>query len=126
MVPDDERLERLIGAAFDRLPEPAPSRLKAVEDRLVAGLPQRPGKRRTPGFYWWLAAMLVANGAAAWWAGERFYTAAPEPAPAQQTPAIRDESPVAPSAPAREQSKDSPNIDPRTNQPPAIYKKEQY
>lgn len=68
MAPDNERLGRLIGAAFEQLPEPVPARLKAVEDRLALNLARRE-RRSRPGWYWWLMAALIASGAAAWWSG---------------------------------------------------------
>ena len=87
MAPDDERLGSLIGAAFDRLAEPAPARLKAVEERLVLVLGVGAKKRRTPGWYWWLAATVVASGAAAWWAVGYDLSSGPEtPMPAVPAP----------------------------------------
>ena len=70
MAPDNERLERMIQAAFAQLPEPSPARLKAVEDGLVLGQARR-AKRYRPRWYWWLMAALVATGTAAWWSEVR-------------------------------------------------------
>lgn len=83
MAPDDERLGRLIGAAFDPLPEPEPARLKAVEDRLTHTLAGRKTKRRAAGWYWWLMATLAVTGAAAWW-GEGHLSREPSSTPAPQ------------------------------------------
>lgn len=63
---DEDSLGRLIVIAYDRLPEPEPSRLKAVEERLARALPRRAAKQRNVGWYWWLIIGLVATGAAAW------------------------------------------------------------
>lgn len=67
--PDEKQLVDLIAAAFNRLPEPAPAKLKAVEERLTSVLRQRETKGRTAGWYWWLLVGLAATGAAAWWGG---------------------------------------------------------
>lgn len=115
-----DELETLIGAAFDRLPEPDSTRLREVEERLARRASRRfTGRARELGF-WWLLAALAATGAAAWWGGEyladktardpierRIETAVPSPA--QQAP--RDEEgsaeprsipPTAPPGPERQ------------------------
>gem|GEM_PF-4331037 len=73
MRPDEKRLQALISTAFDRLPEPDPARVKALEERLLRRASRPAGRERSARFrYWWLVAALAASGAAAWWAGEYF------------------------------------------------------
>lgn len=122
MAPDDERLGRLIAAAFDHLPEPAPARLKAVEDRLTPGLARR-RKRFVPGWYWWLMAALAASGAAAWWSGWW-------PAPGLRPSSIESaETPI--SAPRAtplpsEKERDSDTTEAERERTPMIYRRERH
>jgi hypothetical protein len=84
MQSDEKRFEDAFAAAFERLPEPDPSRLKLLEERLgraTTRIPRRPRPRWT---YWWLILGLVATGAAAWWGGE-YLRRAP------QTPVVKHE-----------------------------------
>ena len=110
MRSDDSRLENLIGAAFDRLPDPDSTRLREIEERVArcASRGSEGNVRRRS--FWWLIAALTATGAAAWWGGE-YLGREPSPAPATQqidlervpatTERIRDNrtQPVAPAAP---------------------------
>ncbi len=124
MAPDDERLGRLIGAAFDRLPEPAPARLKAVEDRLAVRLVRRE-KQSRPGWYWWLMAALAAGAGAAWWAGGYF---GGEPRKEDLIPPVLAPTDETPPQSVRETGVESPNVESpaQTNEPSLIYRRERY
>lgn len=124
MASDNDNWQRLIGAAFDALPEPDASRLKAVAEQLVFSPAPRPTKRRSAGWYWWLLAALVASGAAAWWGGEYFRSLAPisnSSAPAETEPSAHD-------APAAEPRGALPTADSdkRARDPIPIYRRERY
>lgn len=72
MRPDERSLEELIGAAFDRLPDPDSTRFKELEERLVRQATRGSRSNRRGPTLWWLIAALMATGAAAWWAGDYF------------------------------------------------------
>lgn len=72
MRPDERSLEELIGAAFDRLPDPDSTRFKELEERLVRQATRGSRSNRHGPTLWWLIAALTATGAAAWWTGEYF------------------------------------------------------
>lgn len=69
MRPGERELEERIQAAFDRLPDPDPTRLRTLEARFVRQARGEPKQIRPRGVYWWLILGLVATGAAAWWSG---------------------------------------------------------
>lgn len=69
MRPDEKQLEQMIAAAFDRLPAPDATRLKAVEERLGRHASRGPKLGQARSMYWWLLLGLAATGAAAWWSG---------------------------------------------------------
>lgn len=119
MAPDNERLGQSIGAAFDRLPDPVPARLKAIEDRLAAALPKGKTAPRTGGWYWWLIAALITSGAAAWWAGTLWQPAA------EDRPTIPVEITEAAPATPRQRS-ESTEREKETSQKrsPTIYRRE--
>lgn len=124
MAPDDERLGRLIGAAFEQLPEPVPARLKAVEDRLALDLARRE-KRSGPGRYWWLMAALVASGAAAWWSGGTWWRPAPD---AKPTPVETETLPSAQQATTlrSDKERDAATMETDRNRTPTIYRRERH
>ena len=57
-TPSDHEIAGLIAPAFERLPEPDPRRLAAIEQSLLEQ-PRLP--RRTRFAWWWLAGALVAG-----------------------------------------------------------------
>lgn len=128
-VRDETRIERLIGNAYNRLPEPEPSRLNAVEECLMRALPRRETKRGTVGWYWWLIAALAASAAATWWAGGYLSGGSQKEEIVPQAPTQLDE-PRRESLPepARETGEKSSNVESptRTNERPLIYRRERY
>lgn len=98
---EENSLERSVGAAFDRLPEPEAARLEALERRLAERAGAAVPRRRTSTRFWWLMAGLVATGAAAWWGGENW-----------REPESRHESrPVQPDADATTGRENAPGPD---------------
>jgi len=123
MASADETLERLIGAAFDRLPEPDGVRLSALERRLALSGRAVPARRRRVSWYWWVAAALVASGAAAWWGSERMRSIEPDTSRNTRAPAAPANTPE-----PSDVTKAKPT--PRTPAAPAgtteIYRRERY
>lgn len=117
-TPSDHEIAGLIAPAFERLPEPDPRRLAAIEQSLLEQ-PRLP--RRTRFAWWWLAGALVAGAASAlWWAVDYDSEegveqpvpgiAAPKAAPPVTPPARGDSK--APASPAQKPG-------------PRIYRREQ-
>jgi len=128
-VRDETRIERLIGNAYNRLPEPEPSRLNAVEECLMRALPRREAKRGTVGWYWWLIAALAASAAATWWAGGYFSGGSQKEEIVPQVPTPMDEPRRETSPePARATSEKSSNVGSpaQTSDRPLIYRRERY
>lgn len=121
--------ERILGAAFDRLPEPDATRLRAIEERLSRAARRAPEKRKSRWFYWWLVAGLAATGAAAWWTGEIWTAGSSKSEGEHSAPAVGEVI-----APEREASKHSEQKDAGSETEPnnnsksssAIYRREAY
>lgn len=122
MRSDEREPERLIAAAFDRLPDPDSARLREIEQRLLRRANRRRGIGRPGLRFWWLMAALAATGAAAWWGGEYLArnvspVTAEQPKPAETAAPIekaqeRPAQAVTPAAPSKGQRE--------------IYRREQY
>ena len=87
---DESDLARLIGAAFDRLPEPAAARLEGLERRLLERPSRTSSTKRPRASFWWLLAGLVATGAAAWWGGEYLSGSQSQRAPPLSAPSVTE------------------------------------
>ena len=130
----EKHIEEAIATAFERLPDPDPTRLKSLAERLSRATSRAPRRERSRWIYWWLILGLAATGAAAWWAGEYF----------TGEPFDNDVVPHTPSAPAFESGGESrdddvhepaggiedraPNAESAagTGQSPTIYRRERY
>jgi hypothetical protein len=126
MRPDERQLEELIGAAFDRLPEPASARLKEIENRLVRKASRRP-ERSAPRFkFWWLIFALAATGAAAWWVGE--YVSGESWRSAEPTPAASNPTPTTGTTAerAKENQTESKDVGTAKGNQNEIYRRERY
>lgn len=126
---DEPHLAQSIAAAFDRLPEPEAARLEALERRLARSLARSTSRKGSRARFWWLMAGLVATGAAAWWGGEHWRSAALKPelrAPASTAvgETERDAKPL-----SREEHKAEPSNKKSSESnanSPTIYQREAY
>jgi len=126
---DEAQLKRLIGDAFDALPEPDAFRLNSLEDRLTRNLSQPSTKSKPSLWYWWVIGALAATGAAAWWVGERIRQAEaprieqPVESAVVEEPRKQTTEEAGAEAQMRERAKFTPE-DRHTRPPPVIYQRE--
>lgn len=131
MRPDERSLEELIGAAFDRLPDPDSTRFKELEERLVRLASRGSRSSRPRPAIWWFIAALTATGAAAWWAGEYFSAGSREQEINSRTLETQTAEKIEPGAttgPRQEHGNESLKPGPAkpSHDGPGIYRRERY
>jgi len=127
MRPGEKHIEEAIAAAFERLPDPDPTRLKSLEERLSRAAFRARRRERPRWTYWWLILGFAATGAAAWWGGEYFSGESRKPAIEQHAPDVTGEPERAGTLePGAERKRDSATLPGRAADSPTIYRRETY
>ncbi|MBI3574798.1 MAG: hypothetical protein HY083_03990 [Gammaproteobacteria bacterium] len=112
-APTEREIADLIAPVFDRVAEPDPQRLAAIERQLLEQ-PRLRGRSKLA--WWWLVGALLAGAASAWWWAVDYDSGKEQEAPA---PSVTSPS-VAPST-ANETARPRPAEDagPATDREPA-------